>query len=79
MDTTVKLELQFATAEGKSRALSINQPAMDLDPVAVQTAMETIAERNIFEQDGISLYNTIKGARYVTRTVEEVFEAEELV
>ena len=74
MDTSVKLELQFATEEGKSRLMSINEPALDLEPKVVQTAMETIAAQNIFEQEGVQIYNKVKGARYVTRSVDEVFE-----
>ena len=74
MDTTIKLELQFATEEGKSRTLNVNQPAMDLDPATVEAAMEAIAAQGIFEFEGVQLYNQVKGARYVTRTVDDVFE-----
>lgn len=77
MDTTIKLELQFATEEGKSRTLSVNQPAMDLDQATVEAAMEAIAAQNLFEYEGIQLYNQVKGARYVTRTVNDVFETVE--
>ena len=76
MDTTVKLELQFATEEGKSRSMSINEPALDLEPEVVQAAMETIAAQNIFVQEGVQIYNQVKGARYVTRSVDEIFESE---
>lgn len=77
MDTTIKLELQFATEEGKSRTLSVNQPALNLDQKTVETAMEAIAAQGIFENEGVQLYNQVKGARYVTRTVDDVFETEE--
>lgn len=77
MDTTIKLELQFATEEGKSRILNVNQPAMDLDPATVEAAMEAIAAQGIFEYEGVQLYNQVKGARYVTRTVDDVFETED--
>ena len=77
MDTTIKLELQFATEEGKSRILNVNQPAMDLDPATVEAAMEAIAAQGIFEFEGVQLYNQVKGARYVTRTVDDVFETED--
>lgn len=77
MDTTIKLELQFATEEGKSRTLTVNQPAMDLDSAAVEAAMTAIAAQGIFEYEGIQLYNQVKGARYVTRSVDPVFEATE--
>lgn len=76
MNTTTKLELRFTTEDGKSRTLSVNQPALNLEAEDVQTAMEKIAAQEIFAQDGIQLYNQIKGARYVTREVEDLFEIE---
>ena len=76
MDTTVKLELQFTTEEGKSRSMSINAPALNLEPEVVQAAMDSIAAQNIFEQEGVKIYNQVKGARYVTRSVDEIFESE---
>lgn len=79
MDTTIKLELRFATSEGKSRTLNVNQPALDLDPAIVQEAMEAIASQDLFEQDDVQLYNQVKSARYVTRSVDDLFEVEELV
>ncbi len=77
METNTKLELRFGTENGKSRTLNINQPAQELDPVSVQAAMETIAAQGLFEADGVRLYEEIKGARYVTRAVEEIFETQE--
>ncbi len=74
MDTTVKLELRFGTETGKSRTLSVNQPAKNLEPAVVQSAMEAIASQGIFQTDGERLYDSIKGARYVTREVEEIFD-----
>lgn len=78
METKTKLELRFGTEEGKSRTLSINQPALNLEPAIVQEAMTVIAAQGIFMQDGVQLYNKVKGARYVTREVEELFELEEV-
>lgn len=77
MDTTVKLELRFGTSEGKTQTLSVNQPALDLEPSAVQNAMEAIAAQGIFENDGIELYKDVKSARYVTRSTNEVFDLAE--
>lgn len=76
MDTTVKLELRFGTSEGKTRTLSINKPALDLEPGAVQNTMEAIAAQGIFENEGVQLYQDVKSARYVTRSVDDVFELE---
>lgn len=75
MDTTIKLELQFLNDQGKSRTMNINQPALNLDPAVVENAMAAIAGQGIFERDGVKLYDSIKGARYVTRTVDKLFDA----
>lgn len=75
METTTKLELRFGTENGKSRTLNVNQPAQDLEPAFVQAAMEAIVAQGIFEVDGVRLYEDIKGARYVTQVVEEIFDA----
>ena len=77
MDINTKLELRFETENGKSRTLNVNQPARELEPSFVQAAMEVIAAQGVFEADGVRLYDSIKGARYVTREVEEIFEASE--
>lgn len=71
-----KLELRFKTGEGKSRTIGIDQPVMDLDSASIEAAMQTIIDQNMFEKEGVNLFNTIKGARYVTRTVADVFETE---
>lgn len=73
---TKRLELRFATSEGKSRVLGINQPALDLEPEVVEAAMEEIIAQDMFELEGVKLYTKSIGARYVTRTVEDIFEVE---
>lgn len=57
MDTTIKLELQFATEEGKSRTLSVNQPAMDLDQATVEAAME-LSQHKIYLNMKVFSYTT---------------------
>lgn len=73
---TKRLELMFATSEGKSRVLGINQPALNLEPEVVEAAMEAIIAQDMFELEGVKLYTKPLGARYVTRTVEDIFEVE---
>ncbi|WP_208560675.1 DUF2922 domain-containing protein [Marinilactibacillus kalidii] len=73
---TTKLELQFETGEGKNQTIGINQPVMNLSAASVSEAMETIAKQHLFEKKGVKLFNKVKGARYVTRTVDNIFEAE---
>lgn len=73
---TKKLELRFVTGEGKSRVIGINSPILDLAPEIVEKAMDTIIAQDMFEVEGVKLYTRTKGARYVTRTVEDIFEVE---
>lgn len=78
METTVKLELQFASEEGKTRTLSVSQPALDLDPTLVEEAMNNIAAQGLFEQEGIKMYDKARGARYITRGVEDIYQVAEV-
>lgn len=71
-----KLELRFATSEGKNRTISVNHPVLDLEPAVVQSSMETIAEQGMFVKEGAGVYDGIKGARYVTRIVDDLFDVE---
>lgn len=73
---STKLELCFKTGEGKSKMIGINQPVMDLDSAVVEAAMQKVVDQNMFEKEGVNLFESIKGARYVTRTVDELFETE---
>lgn len=78
METTIKLELQFASEEGKTRTLSVSQPALDLDPTLVEEAMNNIAAQGLFEQEGIKMYDKVRGARYITRAVEDIYQIAEV-
>lgn len=69
---SMKLELRFATEEGKNKVISIDQPKLNLDTETVQTVMDTIIAQDMFEVNGDRQYSAIKGARYVTRTVEDI-------
>lgn len=72
----IRLELRFATSDERNRTLAINNPILDLEPADVQAAMESITEQGLFELDGEVLYDKVIGARYVTRTVDDIFEVE---
>lgn len=73
-----RLELLFKTGDDKNTTLTISDPAPSLTEDIIKGAMESIASLHLFEKDGIMRYSSVKGARYVTREVEEVFTNEEL-
>lgn len=73
MNETYILELNFETELGKSKKISIRRPVIDLTELEILPVMESIAAAEIFSDDGIDPYQSAKGARYVRRTVEDVF------
>jgi hypothetical protein len=75
---STRLELQFETSQGKNRTLGITNPVLDLEAEEVKAAMETISKQGLFEQDDVMLYSGVKGARYVTRLVDEIFDVKEI-
>lgn len=68
-----RLELLFLTEEGKSSSLAITDPADGLTEETIRGAMEVIAAQDLIQVIGVNRYKDIRGARYVSRQVEEVF------
>ncbi len=67
---TQVLELQFATADGKTTTLTIDAPKPNVTVAEIQQAMETIVAKNVFAGQAGAL-SAIKGARLVDRQVTE--------
>ncbi|APZ49209.1 hypothetical protein BW721_05690 [Jeotgalibaca sp. PTS2502] len=76
MTTTTTLELKFKTAEGKNRNLSLKNPVTDLAAEDVKSAMQTIVDTDAFEVKGVNPYSGLDSARYIERTVTDIFEVE---
>lgn len=76
MTTTKTLELKFKTAEGKNRNLSLKNPVTDLAADDVKSAMQTIVDTDAFEVKGVNPYSGLDSARYIERTVTDIFEVE---
>lgn len=72
-----RLELLFKTGDDKNTTLTVSDPASNLTQETIRGAMDTIASLHLFEKDGILRYSGVRGARYVTREVEEVFTNED--
>ena len=72
---TIKtFEMNFATADGKSKKISLRHAKADI--TKDQAAMATIVGKDIFTKDAVDQFAKEKTANYVTRTVEEVYKAE---
>lgn len=65
------LVLVFLDAEGKERNIRIDDPRADLTPSEVETAMNSIVAKGIF--DGSALVSASK-AYIITTTTEEIYE-----
>ncbi|KOY80699.1 DUF2922 domain-containing protein [Lysinibacillus macroides] len=67
---TQVLELQFATATGKTTTLTIDAPKSTITAAEIQQVMEIIITKNVFTGQAGALV-AIKGARIVDRQVTE--------
>ncbi|ALV21489.1 MAG: DUF2922 domain-containing protein [Carnobacterium sp.] len=70
------LELRFNTSLGKAKTMSVQDPILDLTSIDAQKAMDDIIALDLFENEGVNLYASVVGARYVERVVEDIFEVE---
>ncbi|MDW0117454.1 DUF2922 domain-containing protein [Sporosarcina thermotolerans] len=68
------LQLNFTTAAGKQTSLTVDEPKAGLTPAEVEAAMQEIIASQVFEVDG-SFLATVRGARIIGRTVEELVKA----
>ncbi|MCM3638893.1 DUF2922 domain-containing protein [Sporosarcina luteola] len=68
------LQLNFTTAAGKQTSLTVDEPKAGLTPAEVEGAMQEIINSQVFEVDG-SFLATVKGARIIERTVDDLVKA----
>ncbi|AYO31458.1 DUF2922 family protein [Biomaibacter acetigenes] len=65
------LEMIFQNAAGKNARISVADPKDNLTAAEVQTAMDTILAKNIFNTTGGDIVKVVS-ARIVTRDVAEI-------
>ncbi len=70
------LELRFGTSLGKTKAMSVKDPILNLTKEQSLQAMNSIIALNMFQIEGTNPYATTVGARYVERVVNDIFEVE---
>ncbi len=75
MATTTRLEMVFRTAGGRRATLSVLDPLATVDAETVETAMDTIISKNIFNSNSGDLVTAIE-AQITTREVVSLFENE---
>lgn len=74
MNTVNQLELLFKDASGASKKISLRNPKLGLTAQEAKDAVDAIAAAEIFNGKNGDTYAEAVGARYVTRTVEDVYE-----
>lgn len=74
MNETYRLELNFANEFGKNRKITIRRPIVGLTEAQIKPVMQTIADNEIFSENGADPYGLVKNARYVRTNIEDVFE-----
>lgn len=65
-----KLHLRFKGSDGVIKPLIIAQPKDKLKKATVNMVMDDIVEANLFEKDGVHLYEGRREACYKTRRVD---------
>ena len=65
-----KLHLRFKGSDRKTKNLIISRPKDKLKKASANMAMEDIVEANLFEKDGVQLYEGRREAYYKTRRVD---------
>ncbi|UUX35058.1 DUF2922 domain-containing protein [Fundicoccus culcitae] len=73
MEGTLTLELLFKDTKGASKKVNIRNAQEALDRETVENLVNTLVNSDIFVKDGLDLYATPTGARYVRRTVEDIY------
>ena len=72
------LELQFKDAGGRARKITINSPADGIDPLTAQETLAAVVNADIFQNDlQEDMFAEAVGARYVTRSIEDIYSADD--
>lgn len=66
-----RLRMSFLNSLNRTTSMSLDDPKADLTPTQVQTVMDDIIAKNIFNSSGGDLVS-VKGAEVVTTTVNEL-------
>lgn len=71
-------EMKFLDIKGKERRVTISDPVENISAETAKNAMEVIIKSDVFvTKDGSDPYDKAVSARYVVRSVEDVYDASE--
>lgn len=75
MEETNNLELLFKDEAGSNKKVTLRNPKLGLTAQEAQVALDAIAGAEIFVNENGDAYAQAVGARYVRRTVEDIYAA----
>ncbi|MGK9326166.1 DUF2922 domain-containing protein [Aerococcus urinaeequi] len=76
IEDVLTLELLFENALGTSKKITVRNPKEGLTEAEVRNTIDTIASTEIFSGKNGDPYAIGKGARYVSRRVNEIYSEE---
>lgn len=68
METTKRLLMTFADADGKKVSISVQDPKDGLTEEYIKDTMDLIIEKNIFAPNGLDLVSSVEAKVVVTDT-----------
>lgn len=72
-----KLHLTFLNEEGKKHKLIPKVAALDLSAEQVEAAMNQLTTLDLFEKEGVGLFQAVASAKYVETIETPLFEHNE--
>ncbi len=73
----IKLVSNFRNSVGKKHTFSVKDPNTNLSPAEVKESLELLASLDIFEKDGVMLFQEVVSAKHVETIETPVFVGDE--
>ncbi|MBO1307618.1 DUF2922 domain-containing protein [Enterococcus sp. 669A] len=70
----IKLASTFLNSEGKKHTLNIKNPDIEKSPEEIREALTLLTELDIFEKDGVGLFEEVVSAKFVETVETPIFK-----
>ena len=74
----IKLVSTFLNSEGKKHNFTFKDPDTTKSPEEIKESLELLSSLNLFEKDGVGLFQEVVKAKYVEIIERPIFEGDEL-
>ncbi|MBO1308296.1 DUF2922 domain-containing protein [Enterococcus sp. 669A] len=74
----IKLVSTFLNSEGNKHTLNVKDPNTEKSPEEIKEALELLTILDIFEKDGVGLFQEVVSAKYVETIETPIFNEEKL-